>query len=125
MVVKTLEETEYPQYYHKRAPTHDEPVPEGVKGSGGAPVPEAVRKAAETEDTDRSTRGAIKVFSENQKESPTQSFSGPAQGRGEHRDHRSYIRMFHQVRNLMEFVEMIAVSKGAGRGRGAPHHCLR
>lgn len=112
VVVKTLEETEYPQYYHKRAPTHDEPVPEGVKGSGSAPVPEAVRKAAETEDTPIGPREGHKVFSENQKGVTYSELFWPwLKGAANIVITDPYIRMFHQVRNLMEFVEMIAVSK--------------
>jgi ATP-dependent Lon protease len=112
VVVKTLEETEYPQYYDKRAPTHDEPVPEGVKKPGEAPVPQTVRKSGETEDTPVGPREGHKVFSENQKGVTFVELFWPwLEGATNIVITDPYIRMFHQVRNLMEFIEMIAVRK--------------
>ena len=112
VVVKTLEETEYPQYYHKRAPTHDEPVSEGVKGSDGVSVPEAVRRATAAEAASIGPSEGHKVFSENQKGVTYAELFWPwLRGATNIVVTDPYIRMFHQVRNLMEFVEMIAVRK--------------
>lgn len=114
VVVKTLEETEYPQYYHKRAPAHDESVPEREKGGGGARDPEAVRNAAEAEHAAVGPKEGHKVFSENQKGITYADLFWPwLKGATNIAITDPYIRMFHQVRNLMEFVEMIA-------GRKAP-----
>lgn len=63
VVVKTLEETEYRQYYHKLAPTHDEPASEGEKGSDGVSVPNAVRRATEAEEAPIGLSEGHKVFS--------------------------------------------------------------
>jgi ATP-dependent Lon protease len=113
VVVKTLEETEYPQYYHKRAPAHDEPVPEVVKGGGGgAPVLEAVKISTKTQDTPVGPREGHMVFSENQKGVTFAELFWPwLEGAKNIVITDPYIRMFHQVRNLMEFIEMIAVRK--------------
>ena len=112
VAVKTLEETEYPQYYHKRAPTHDEAVPEVVKGGGGAPVLEAVKVSTKTQDTPVGPREGHTVFSENQKGVTfAELFWHWLEGAKNIVITDPYIRMFHQVRNLMEFIEMIAVRK--------------
>ena len=112
VVVKTLEETEYPHYYHKRAPTHDEPVPEVVKGGGGAPVLEGVKISTKTQDTPVGPREGHTVFSENQKGVTFAELFWPwLEGAKNIVITDPYIRMFHQVRNLMEFIEMIAVRK--------------
>jgi ATP-dependent Lon protease len=112
VVVKTLEETEYPQYYNKRAPAQDEPVSEGVKGSDGVSIPEAVRRATEAEGTPIGPSEGHKVFSENQKGVTYAELFWPwLRGATNIVVTDPYIRMFHQIRNLMEFVEMIAVRK--------------
>ncbi len=112
VVVKTLEETEYPQYYHKRAPAHDELVPEGVKERADAPVPQVFQKPAEMEVVRVGPREGHKVFSENQKGVTFAELFWPwLEGATNIVITDPYIRMFHQVRNLMEFIEMIAVRK--------------
>jgi ATP-dependent Lon protease len=112
VVVKTLEETEYPQYYLKRAPTNEEPVPEGVKQRGDKPLSTGVKSSAEPEDTRVGPREGHKVFSENQKGVTFADLFWPwLDGATKIVITDPYIRMFHQVRNLMEFIEMIAVRK--------------
>lgn len=112
VAVKTLEETEYPQYYHKRAPAHAEFVAGGVKECADAPVPQAAQKPAETEDARVGPREGHKVFSENQKGVTFAELFWPwLEGSTNIVITDPYIRMFHQVRNLMEFIEMIAVRK--------------
>jgi ATP-dependent Lon protease len=112
VVVKSLEETEYPAYYHKRAPTHTERVPEGVKNSGDTPVPETAPKAGETKEALVGPHEGHKVFSENQKGVTYAELFWPwLKGATSIVITDPYIRMFHQVRNVMEFIEMIAVRK--------------
>ena len=112
VAVKTLEETEHPQYYHKRAPTHDEPTSEGVKRGGDALVLKVVQKSAETEGDLVGPSEGHKVFSENQKGVTYAELFWPwLRGATNIVVTDPYIRMFHQVRNLMEFVEMVAVRK--------------
>jgi ATP-dependent Lon protease len=112
VVVKTLEETEYPQYYHKRAPTHDEPWRESAKEGGDMPAPEVVHIIAETEGVLVGPHEGHKVFSENQKGVTFAELFWPwLKGATSIVITDPYIRMFHQMRNLMEFIEMIAVRK--------------
>lgn len=112
VVVKTLEETEYPQYYHKRASAHDESVPEGVKERADASCQQVVEKPAETKGARLGPREGHKVFSENQKGVTFVDLFWPwLEGATNIVITDPYIRMFHQVRNLMEFIEMIAVRK--------------
>ncbi len=112
VVVKTLEETEYPQHYHKRAPTHEEPVPDEGKERGDKPLSTAAKGPAETVDTPVGPREGHKVFTENQKGVTFADLFWPwLDGATKIVITDPYIRMFHQVRNLMEFIEMIAVRK--------------
>ncbi len=112
VVVKTLEETEYPQYYHKRAPAYDEPVIEGGKESGDVPVPKEVKNAGELADAPMGPFEGHKVFNENQKGITFAELFWPwLKGATKITVTDPYIRMFHQVRNLMELVEMIAARK--------------
>ena len=111
--VTTLEETEYPQYYHKRAPTHDEPTSEGVQRGCVRRLPERLRtsRPRRTRDLVGPSEGH-KVFSENQKGVTYAELFWPwLRGATKIVVTDPYIRMFHQVRNLMEFVEMVAVRK--------------
>lgn len=112
VVVRTLEETEYPQYYHKRAPTHDEPVQEPERDGDEASVSQVVQRAAETGRARIGPREGHKVFNENQKGVTFAELFWPwLQGATNIVITDPYIRMFHQVRNLMEFIEMIAARK--------------
>jgi ATP-dependent Lon protease len=112
VIVKTLEEAEYPQYYHKRARTHNECTPEGARGDGDASVPEIVRKSSETKGALVGRSEGHRVFSENQKGVTYAELFWPwLKGATSIVITDPYIRMFHQVRNLMEFIEMIAVRK--------------
>jgi ATP-dependent Lon protease len=113
--VVTLEETEHPAFYNKRAPSDGEPdgqsrltadVPSGLPGSAaGVPL------RAEIADP----REGHRVFNENQKGITFGDLFWPwIEGSTKITLTDPYIRMFHQVRNLMEFIEMIAVRKAAG-----------
>lgn len=112
VVVKTLEETEYPQHYHKRTPTHEEPVPDEGKERGDKPLSTAAKGPAETAGNPVGPREGHKVFTENQKGITFADLFWPwLEGATKIVITDPYIRMFHQVRNLMEFIEMIAVRK--------------
>ena len=67
VVVKTLEETECPQYYYKRTTGHDDPTSEGAKDISGAPALDAAQRGAEAKADPVGPREGHKVFSENQK----------------------------------------------------------
>jgi len=100
--VATLEETEHPQHYHKR-------VSEAAREYGNATVSQEV---AATKAEDSGPREQHKVFSENQKGITFANLFWPwIEGASEIVITDPYIRMFHQVRNLMEFIEMIAAHK--------------
>ncbi len=112
--VATLEETEYPNYYHKRAASSDEmPAPANVTtGATELPAPPPTSAAEEKKPEPVGPREGHKIFSENQKGVTFSALFWPwLKGAAKIVITDPYIRMFHQVRNLMEFVEMIAVSK--------------
>ncbi|MDX2387790.1 BREX system Lon protease-like protein BrxL [Sinorhizobium medicae] len=112
VVVKTLEETEYPQYYHKRAMGHDGPTPEGGSDFSGAPTLNAEKRVGEARADAIGPREGHKVFSENQKGVTFADLFWPwLEGATNIVVTDPYIRLFHQARNLMEFIEMIAVRK--------------
>lgn len=111
--VTTLEETEYPDHYHKRAPGHEEPTPseraspETIAPETSIASPAMVGKAAPA-----APREGHRVFSENQKGVTFADLFWPwLAGAKKIVITDPYIRMFHQVRNVMEFVEMIALRK--------------
>lgn len=110
----TLEETEYPQYYYKRAARHEEPEPSVNPASDAAStsaVP-AASTVAEVKAKPVRPREGHRVFSENQKGVTFADLFWPwIEGGTKIVVTDPYIRMFHQVRNVMEFIEMIAVRK--------------
>jgi ATP-dependent Lon protease len=111
--VTTLEETEYPDHYHKRAPGHEEPTPsEGVSPTTSAPATSAEPVTLGGKAEPVAPREGHRVFNENQKGVTFADLFWPwIAGAKKIVITDPYIRMFHQVRNLMEFVEMIAVRK--------------
>jgi ATP-dependent Lon protease len=112
VAVKTLEETEYPQSYYKRATTQDEPASEGATGAGDTPTLRVVPAAAEPTCDRVGPREGHKVFSENQKGVTYADLFWPwLEGATSIIVTDPYVRLFHQVRNLMELIEMIAVRK--------------
>lgn len=111
--VTTLEETEYPDHYFKRPVAHEEAsTTEGV--SPAKPMPASAATSAERSENTESlspTEGH-KVFNENQKGVTFTNLFWPwIAGAKKVVITDPYVRMFHQVRNLMEFVEMLAVRK--------------
>lgn len=114
IIAATLEETEYPQYYHKRAVRLEEPEPSVNPGSNAAGIPAAPAAPAATEVKAKPVdpREGHRVFSENQKGVTFADLFWPwIEGATKVTITDPYIRMFHQVRNVMEFIEMVAVRK--------------
>ena len=112
--VKTLEETEYPHYYYKRAAGHEDTTPSAdpVLDVGNAPVAPAATLPTEAKAEPTGPREGHKVFSENQKGVTFADLFWPwIEGAAKIVITDPYIRMFHQVRNMMEFIEMVAVRK--------------
>ncbi|MBN9530324.1 MAG: BREX system Lon protease-like protein BrxL [Alphaproteobacteria bacterium] len=114
IVAATLEETEYPQYYHKRAARLEEPEPsvKPASDAAGMPAAPAAPAAAEVKAKPMGPSEGHRVFSENQKGVTFADLFWPwIEGATKIVVTDPYIRMFHQIRNLMELIEMIAVRK--------------
>lgn len=111
--VTTLEQTEYPDHYHKRAPGHEEPTAsEGISPTTSAPTAPAAPAAPGGKAVPLVPREGHRVFNENQKGVTFADLFWPwVAGAKKIVITDPYIRMFHQIRNVMEFVEMIAVRK--------------
>ena len=108
--VTTLEETEYPHYYHKRYASHEDPTPSA--GADCAPVSPVASIPLGARAEASGPREGHRVFSENQKGVTFADLFGPwIDGATKIVITDPYIRMFHQVRNLMEFIEVIAQRK--------------
>jgi ATP-dependent Lon protease len=122
--VQTLEEREHPRWYHRRnveeadAPDN-EPLTEPLIGTGpaapgpsGAPwqaTPATAPPVAKGPETGHVT------FAENQKGVSFDTLFGPwLDGAAEITLTDPYIRVYHQMRNLMELLETIAIRKPDG-----------
>ena len=112
VTVSTLEELEYPAFYHRRAHVDDaQPQPEAKPQEpaepAGRPAEEATSVPAQTE-----LKEGHRVFAENQKGLSYESLFGPyIRGARQLTLTDPYIRLFYQARNLMEFVEVVARQK--------------
>lgn len=111
--VTTLEQTEYPDHYHKRALGHEEPTPsEGISPATSAPAASGAPVTHGGKAVPLVPREGHRVFNENQKGVTFADLFWPwVAGAKKIVITDPYIRMFHQIRNVMEFVEMIAVRK--------------
>ena len=111
--VTTLEQREYPDHYHKRAPGHEEPTPsDGISPTTSAPTASAAHVTPSGKAVPFVPREGHRVFNENQKGVTFADLFWPwVAGAKKIVITDPYIRMFHQIRNVMEFVEMIAVRK--------------
>jgi ATP-dependent Lon protease len=111
--VTTLEETEYPDHYHKRAPGHEEPTRSvGTSPTTSAPATSAEPVALSGKAEPVAPSEGHRVFNENQKGVTFADLFWPwVAGAKKIVITDPYIRMFHQLRNVMEFVEMIAMRK--------------
>lgn len=117
-LVRTLEEDEYPNQYHRRLAIEGQPEPaessqptaspptDMVAGTAPAPTP-----AAPLEPT---VKEQHLVFQENQRGVSFDTLFGPyLAGAKCIIITDPYMRMFHQIRNLMELMETISKVKGA------------
>lgn len=124
--VQTLEEREHPRWYHRRnveevAETVSEPDPTHVHS--GAPVSAPLRDGPEGRDPPapaapdvprRPAPGHV-TFAENQKGVSFDTILGPwLDGAAVITLTDPYIRVYHQMRNLMELLEVVALRKPDG-----------
>lgn len=115
--VTTVEEEEYPQFYHRRrgafAGEPDEVSLGGSPASPGTAVAGVHSKAVEPEAAALASSGAQladghHVFAENRKGLSYDKLFGPyLDGATRVVVTDPYIRYFYQIRNMMEFVEML------------------
>ena len=107
--VTTLEEDEYPHYYHK---TIDSGVDEQVSSDKTNEVAKVQKSIVGKEDSENEAKEQHLSFKENQKGVSFDSlFSAYIKGANEITITDPYIRIFFQAKNLMEFVETIVASK--------------
>ena len=115
VVVMTLEEAEYPAFYHRRAQDNDGSPVNGAEGEGAVAERQVNHQQAEA------TGGAAPAdagpseghfsFAENQKGVTFDKLFGSYLiGASKITITDPYIRAFYQVRNLMELIETIAKS---------------
>jgi ATP-dependent Lon protease len=109
--VATLEETEYPNYYHTRA-AGQEDTSSTDQMPDGANTPLVPALLTDAKVAPAGPTEGHKVFSENQKGVTFDDLFWPwIAGASKIVITDPYIRIFHQVRNLMEFIEMVAMGK--------------
>lgn len=107
MLVKTLEQREYPKYYQGSDEDDGEIVDEGAVGEAAA---ESASGSMDIELIEQHL-----TFKENQKGVSFETLFWPyLKGAAKVEITDPYIRVFYQVRNLMEFIETIARNKSAG-----------
>jgi len=112
VIVRTLEETEFPQYYYKRAAGDDGAAHEDIGDANTTPAIDAAPRLPEAKAAVVDLREGHRVFSENQKGVTYADLFWPwIAGATTIVITDPYIRIFHQARNLMEFIEMIALRK--------------
>ena len=109
--VKTLEEIEYPNYYYKRGASDDleEDASEGLKETEHTTSKDTVKTSEPNSQSP--TTGHITI-SENQRGISFDKLFGPHLSDAKKITLTDpYIRVFHQIRNLIEFVETIVKVK--------------
>lgn len=112
--VHTLEEIEYPTFYHKggssSAETSAKARPSPAVGEDPTTVPAPVQSTRAS--TSQDPKEGHRVFSENQKGVSFDALFGPyVAGARTITVTDPYIRLFHQARNMMEFVETVVKHK--------------
>ncbi|MET9153191.1 BREX system Lon protease-like protein BrxL [Streptomyces griseoflavus] len=113
--VSTLEEDEYPAYYHRERRERSEAADSVIEPSAGAEAP-AVQGGALDEQAHvvAPLFEGHREFQENQRGVSFDTLLAPyLRGAGQITITDPYIRQFHQARNLMELIEGIAVLKDA------------
>lgn len=107
--VTTLEEQEYPAHYHQSAGDGDEGSAESDSAAAATPLDPDSSSADTTPDV---LFEGHKEFQENQRGVSYEMLFGPhLQGAVGITITDPYIRRFHQARNLMELIEVIATTK--------------
>lgn len=112
--VATLEENEFPSFYYRRAGGPGVPTIEPTGGDASEAPPASQLDAAATAVTSVSLgpKTGHFTYNENQKGVTFDSLFGPyLVGAQKITITDPYIRAFHQVRNVMEFIETIAKAK--------------
>lgn len=117
-LVRTLEEGEYPNQYHRKL-VADPDLPEvaGTYGATSATFASATESPREQPATQAQSEPALKeghiAFQENQRGVTFDHLFGPyLAGANRIVVTDPYLRMFHQLRNLMELMETISKQKG-------------
>ncbi|PZU76798.1 MAG: BREX system Lon protease-like protein BrxL [Rhizobium sp.] len=114
VVVSTLEESEYPEHYYRRARGAQQPAINDELNTPAVPEAEAKTDAYEGGRQKNEPREAHRVFSENQKGITYDILFGQyLDGASKIVVTDPYIRLFYQVRNLMEFIETVVKHKAA------------
>ncbi|TBW32406.1 BREX system Lon protease-like protein BrxL [Siculibacillus lacustris] len=111
--VSTLEETEYPSLYRlgRSAVGEDETVASAPLATTSSPLTAA---SAPTDVRDDQPAEGHRVFQENQSGVSFQELFWPwLAGASKITITDAYVRLFHQIRNVVEFIEMVAVNKDA------------
>lgn len=117
-LVHTLEEDEYPHQYHRRVGADDSAeATAGAQGASAAVEPSqgvpAVEQLPRSKTTDTPLKEQHLVFQENQRGVSFDSLFGPyLAGAKRIVVTDPYLRMFHQLRNLMELMETISKLHG-------------
>lgn len=107
--VKTLEEDEYPNYYHKRIRGDSADEDESGVGDGNKTA-EVISTTASAEKPALTEQHL--TYQENQKGISFESLLGPyLQGASRITITDPYIRLFYQIRNLMELLETVVKNK--------------
>ncbi|EJU14818.1 alkaline phosphatase domain-containing protein [Sphingomonas sp. LH128] len=110
--VTTLEEEEFPQFYHQRSVGQDESIREQTDNAPTDAQPAEMRASSEPRGSNASSAidpkpGHI-VFAENRKGISFDKIFGPwTDGAKRIIITDPYIRKFHQARNVMELIEML------------------
>jgi ATP-dependent Lon protease len=116
--VQTLEERDHPRWYHRRSveETEEAAIEPGQTPDPGTPVPARAAQEAPTAPAAPSGPATGHVtFAENQKGVSFDTLLGPwLDGAAEITLTDPYIRVYHQMRNLMELLEVVALRKPDG-----------
>ncbi|AWM24002.1 BREX system Lon protease-like protein BrxL [Sinorhizobium fredii] len=114
VIVSTLEESEYPEHYYRRARGAQQSAINDEPNTPAVPEAEAKPDAHEDGRQKNEPREAHRVFSENQKGITYDTLFGPyLDGASKIVVTDPYIRLFYQVRNLLEFIETVVKHKAA------------
>lgn len=117
-LVRTLEEDEYPNQYHRRLVIEGQSEPAEGNQTAAAPFTDMAAGRAPAPTPAAPLEPALKeqhlVFQENQRGVSFGTLFGPyVKGAKRIIITDPYMRMFHQIRNLMELMETISKVKGA------------